>query len=61
MFGLWVERGVLLAISATKPRTFSFVNIIQPDPWAVLSNPEARAKHLNSSNNIFTQVPRVFV
>ena len=61
MFGLCGERGVLLPISATKARILLFVTIIQPDPWAALSNAGSTLKHLNSGNNIFSQVPGVSV
>lgn len=56
MFGLCREWGVLLPISDTKTHTLLFVNLIQPDPCAVLSNRESTPKHLNSSNIIFNQV-----
>lgn len=49
--------GVLLPISATKPRLFWSANIIQPDPWAVLSNPESTLKHSNATDTTFNRVP----
>lgn len=59
MLGLCGEWGVLLPIPATKTHLSFFVNIIQPDPWAVFSNPESTLKHLNSSNNTISHVPGV--
>lgn len=61
MFGLCGEWSVLPPTPATKTRIFLFVNIIQSDPQAVLSNPKRTLKHLNSSNNIFNRVPGVSV
>lgn len=49
--------GVLLPIAATKPRLFWSANIIQPDPWAVLSNPESTLKHSNATDTTFNRVP----
>lgn len=59
MFGLGGKRGVLPPTPATKTRIFLSVIIIHSDSQAVSSNPESTLKHLNSSNNIFTQVPGV--